>query len=104
MVQEEDTVVLCGDLSWGMSLQEAEPDFTFLHDLPGKKVLLKGNHDYWWETTAKMTRFFEERGFSDFSLLHNNCLFYGDVAFVVPEDGFWTRKKRGIMKKCCAGK
>lgn len=62
VVQEEDTVVLCGDLSWGMSLQEAEPDFTFLHALPGKKVLLKGNHDYWWETTAKMTRFFEGAG------------------------------------------
>lgn len=75
VVGPEDTVVLCGDLSWGMSLQEAEPDFAFLHTLPGKKIFLKGNHDYWWETTTKMTRFFAERGFYDFSVLHKQLLF-----------------------------
>ena len=99
MVREEDTVVLCGDLSWGMSLQEAEPDFAFLHALPGKKILLKGNHDYWWETTAKMTRFFEERGFSDFSVLHNNCLFYGDVALCGTRGWFLDEEKKGHNEK-----
>ena len=49
-VAPEDTVVLCGDLSWGMSLEEAREDFAFLNELPGRKVLLKGNHDYWWNT------------------------------------------------------
>ena len=47
-VREEDTVVLAGDISWAMSLKDAEADLRFFHDLPGKKILLKGNHDYWW--------------------------------------------------------
>ena len=81
VVQETDTVVLCGDISWGMSLQEAKPDFQFLQELlPGRKILLKGNHDYWWETVSKMTRFFEAEGLENFEFLHNNCLCYGDVA------------------------
>ena len=64
-VGPEDTVVLCGDLSWGMSLEEAKKDFAFLDALPGaRKLLLKGNHDYWWNTAAKMNRFFAESGFS----------------------------------------
>lgn len=81
VVEETDTVVLCGDISWGMSLPEAKPDFQFLQELlPGRKILLKGNHDYWWETVAKMTRFFEAEGLENFEFLHNNCLCYGDIA------------------------
>lgn len=79
-VAEEDTVVLCGDISWGMSLEEAEPDFAFLNALPGQKWLLKGNHDYWWTTASKMNRFFAEHGFDKLHILHNNCAFYGDAA------------------------
>lgn len=56
----EDTVVLCGDLSWGMSLEQAREDFAFLDALPGRKILLKGNHDYWWTTAAKMERFLQK--------------------------------------------
>ena len=59
-LREEDTVVLCGDSSWGMSLGEALSDLRFLQELPGQKVLLKGNHDYWWQTAAKMNAFLEE--------------------------------------------
>ena len=81
VVEETDTVVLCGDISWGMSLPEAKPDFQFLQELlPGRKILLKGNHDYWWETVAKMTRFFEAEGLENFEVLHNNCLCYRDIA------------------------
>lgn len=80
VVEPDDTVVLCGDLSWGMSLEQAEADFAFLDRLPGRKLLMKGNHDYWWTTAAKMKRFFEEKGFHSFSVLHNNCHFYGDIA------------------------
>ena len=79
-VKPEDTVVLCGDLSWGMSLEEAKKDLAFLNDLPGKKLLLKGNHDYWWTTASKMHNFFQENGFGNLELLHNNCQFYGDLA------------------------
>ena len=63
VVGPEDTVVLCGDMSWGMSLEEARADFAFLDALPGRKLLLKGNHDYWWNTASKMNRFFAENGF-----------------------------------------
>ena len=99
VVKAGDTVVLCGDLSWGMSLQEAEPDFAFLHTLPGKKIFLKGNHDYWWETTTKMTRFFAERGFSDFSVLHNNCFFYQGVALCGTRGWFLDEEKKGHNEK-----
>lgn len=80
-VREDDTVVLCGDLSWGMSLQEAEKDFAFLnHELPGEKWILKGNHDYWWGTANKMNSFFQEKGFTRLHILHNNCALYGETA------------------------
>ena len=79
-IQPEDTVVLCGDLSWGMSLEEAREDFAFLNELPGKKILLKGNHDYWWTTANKMNRFFQENSFTTLHILHNNCYFYDNFA------------------------
>ncbi len=79
-LEETDTVVLCGDLSWGMDLEEAEPDFAFLNELPGEKWIVKGNHDYWWNTASKMNAFFTYHGFRKLHILHNNCAFYGDVA------------------------
>lgn len=80
-VADGDTVVLCGDLSWGMNLEEARRDFEFLnHELPGEKWLLKGNHDYWWTTAAKMNGFFQANGLTRLHILHNNCTFYEDIA------------------------
>lgn len=72
-LDEQDTVVLCGDTSWGTGLEEALPDFQFLESLPGRKILLKGNHDYFWETASKQTRFFSEQGLTKLALLHNNA-------------------------------
>lgn len=80
VVSPEDTVVLGGDISWGISLTEAQSDFALLHSLPGRKLILKGNHDLWWETAAKMTRFMSEQGFDSLSFLHNNCGMYGGIA------------------------
>jgi len=76
----EDTLVLAGDTSWGMSLEEAEADFQFLDRFPCKKYLVKGNHDYWWTTAAKLHRFFDEKGIHTLDILHNNCFLYGDYA------------------------
>ena len=76
----EDTLVLAGDTSWGMSLEEAEADFRFLDQFPCKKYLVKGNHDYWWTTAAKLHRFFDEKGIHTLDILHNNCFLYGDYA------------------------
>ena len=74
LVAPEDTVVIPGDISWGMSLKEAEEDLRFLHELPGRKILSKGNHDYWWQTTAKLKNFFAEKGFTSLEILYNNAL------------------------------
>ena len=80
VLTEEDTLILAGDTSWGMSMEEAEADFRFLDQFPGRKLLVKGNHDYWWNTVSKMNRFFEEKGSRTLDFLHNNCFFYGDLA------------------------
>ena len=72
LIAPEDTVVLAGDFSWGMNLQQAEADFAFVHKLPGKKILLKGNHDYWWTSKKKMEDFFTAHGFDSLHILHNN--------------------------------
>ena len=76
LIQPEDTVILAGDISWGMTLQEAEPDFRFIDCLPGEKIILKGNHDYWWNSMKKMTDFFQEKNFKTLRILHNNCYAY----------------------------
>lgn len=89
---EDDVTVLCGDLSWGMDLEEAREDFLFLHSLPGKKIILKGNHDYWWSTASKAKRFFEENGIDSLEILHNNCFFYGDAAICGTRGWFYEEE------------
>ena len=80
VLTEDDVTVLCGDLSWGMGLEESLEDFRFIHALPGKKYIIKGNHDYWWNTASKMKKFFDANGLTSLEVLHNNCALYGDVA------------------------
>jgi predicted phosphohydrolase len=99
LVRPDDTVVLCGDLSWGMSLAEAQKDFAFLDALPGKKYLLKGNHDYWWTTAAKMNAFFAEQGFTTLHLLHNNCGTYGSLALCGTRGWFYEEERSGQNEK-----
>ena len=90
----EDTVVICGDISWGMSLEEAKQDFAFLNALPGgRKLLLKGNHDYWWTTAAKMKGFFEKNSFSTLDILHNNCHAYRDIALCGTRGWFYEEDR-----------
>lgn len=71
-ISEDDTVVLIGDLCWGKTLTESLDSFKFLNDLPGKKILLKGNHDFWWTTKSKMDVFFKKNNLSTLNILHNN--------------------------------
>ena len=98
-VEPQDTVVLCGDLSWGMSLEQARPDFAFLDALPGRKLLLKGNHDYWWTTASKMNAFFAENGFTTLHILHNNCYFYGETALCGTRGWFYEEEQSGHNEK-----
>lgn len=94
-VTEDDVTVLCGDLSWGMGLEETAPDFAFVDALPGKKIILKGNHDYWWTTAAKTKRFFAEKGIETIDILHNNCFFYGDYALCGTRGWFYEEERGG---------
>lgn len=80
IVSPEDTVVLAGDISWGMKLEDTREDFAYLHSLPGKKLILKGNHDYWWSTRTKIEKFWADCGFDDLSLVHNSACPVGEIA------------------------
>lgn len=71
-VKDEDTVIIPGDFSWAMNLIDAKPDFEYLNNLPGKKILLKGNHDYWWSTLLKMNNFIQENKYKNIFFLYNN--------------------------------
>lgn len=75
-VTAADTVIICGDISWALQLDEAKSDLHWLAELPGEKILLRGNHDYWWTSLKKMQQFTENR----FRFLQNNCLLAGGTA------------------------
>ena len=71
-VKQEDTVILAGDFSWATYLEGAYEDFKFINYLPGNKIMLKGNHDYWWTTITSMKKYLEENQFENIDFLHNN--------------------------------
>ena len=73
LVTYEDTVIIPGDISWALSLDEALSDLKFIDSLPGKKILGKGNHDFWWCTMKKHSEFFEKNEIKTISFLFNNA-------------------------------
>ena len=75
MLNDQDTLLICGDTSWAMSLDEAMADLDFLHGLPGKKIFIKGNHDYWWDSVSKLNSLY-----SDMVFLQNKCVPYNEYA------------------------
>ena len=80
VIGPEDTTVLLGDLSWALDLQGAKADFAWIDQIPGRKIILKGNHDYWWSTASKFYNFCEENDFSNQFILNNNHFDYNDFA------------------------
>lgn len=78
-VKPDDTVILPGDLSWATYLEDACRDFEFIHNLPGQKIITKGNHDYFFTTLSKMNKFLSENNFSTIKILQNNCFFVEDI-------------------------
>lgn len=80
VIQPEDTTVLLGDLSWALDLAHATDDFAWIDKIPGRKIILKGNHDYWWSTASKFYKFCEENNFSDQLILNNNHYEYNGWA------------------------
>lgn len=79
-VSQDDVVVLVGDTSWAIDFDELLPDLLFLHELPGTKILVKGNHDYWWQTVKKMNELLTQHQVDDILFLQNNHYVYDDVA------------------------
>ena len=86
-VKEDDVVILSGDLSWATYLEEAKEDFDFINSLPGKKYILKGNHDYWWTTTKKMNEFLMKNGYSNIFFIYNNAYDLGE--YVLAGTRYW---------------
>lgn len=86
-VTDDDTVIIAGDFSWAMYLEETVEDFKYINELPGKKILLKGNHDYWWETLTKMNNFLNVNKFKNIYFLHNN--FYEVENFLICGTRYW---------------
>lgn len=81
-VRENDVVILPGDFSWSMYLKDTFKDFKYLNELPGKKILLKGNHDYWWTTITSMKKYLKEMNFQNIDFLYNNYYEFEDNIIV----------------------
>ncbi len=92
-LNDDDLTVICGDISWGMSLDETLEDFKFIDRLPGRKIILKGNHDYWWSTATKAKKFFAENDITTIDILHNNCFKYENIALCGTRGWFYEESK-----------
>lgn len=95
VIGPEDTTVLLGDLSWSLDLPGAKEDFSFIDSIPGRKIILKGNHDYWWSTVAKFNKFCAENGFHDQFILNNNHYEHEGWAICGTRGWFFEEERSG---------
>ena len=95
VITPEDTTVLLGDLSWALGLEGAKADFSWINHIPGRKIILKGNHDYWWSTASKFYKFCQEQRFSDQFILNNNHYEYQDWAICGTRGWFFEEEVSG---------
>ncbi len=95
VIGPEDTTVLAGDLSWALDLSQAKEDFAFINSIPGRKIILKGNHDYWWSTATKFYKFCQDNGFENMYILNNNHYEYGGVALCGTRGWFFEEERSG---------
>ena len=95
VIGPEDTTVLLGDLSWALDLQQAREDFAFINAIPGRKIILKGNHDYWWSTAAKFYKFCQENGLENMHVLNNHHFEYDGIAICGTRGWFFEEEKSG---------
>ncbi len=96
-VTEKDLVILPGDFSWSTYLKDTYEDFSYLHSLPGKKLLLKGNHDYWWTTLKSMREFVKENGFDDIDFLYNTA--YEFENYIIAGTRGWSQSQEEDNEK-----
>lgn len=95
VLKPDDTIVLLGDLSWALGLEEATADFAWIDSIPGRKIILKGNHDYWWNTATKFNRFCKDNGFSNQFILNNNHYEYNGIAICGTRGWFFEEERSG---------
>lgn len=95
VIRPEDTTVLLGDLSWAMDFGNAREDFAFISAIPGRKIIIKGNHDYWWTTATKFYQFCKENSFENMFVLNNNCYDYDGIALCGTRGWFFEEEKHG---------
>lgn len=95
VIGPDDTTVLLGDLSWALDLESAAADFSWINEIPGRKIILKGNHDYWWSTAAKFYKFCEKNGFSNQWILNNNHFEYEGYAICGTRGWFYEEDRSG---------
>lgn len=95
VITDADTTVLLGDLSWALDLSTAKADFTWINEIPGRKIILKGNHDYWWSTASKFYKFCEENGFSNQFILNNNHYEYNGWGICGTRGWFFEEERSG---------
>ncbi len=95
VIGPDDTTVLLGDLSWSLDLSEATADFEFINRIPGRKIILKGNHDYWWNTATKFYKFCDEKSFCNMFILNNNHYVYEDFAICGTRGWFFEEDRSG---------
>lgn len=96
-VKEEDLVLLAGDFSWEMKLENTYKDFQFINNLPGKKLLLKGNHDLWWTTLKRMREFLKEKEFNNIDFIYNNS--YEFENYIIAGTRGWNLVSENIDDK-----
>lgn len=94
-ISDEDTTVLLGDLSWALDLDSALADFSWIDSIPGQKIILKGNHDYWWSTASKFYKFCADNGFSNQWILNNNHYVYDGWAICGTRGWFFEEERSG---------
>lgn len=96
VIGPSDTCVICGDVTWSMSLESSLEDFKFIDSLPGKKIILKGNHDYWWSTASKIKTYFSRHDIRTIEILHNNCFIIDHYA-VCGTRGWFYEEEKGVL-------
>ena len=87
IIKPDDVVILSGDFSWATYMEETKEDFDFLNSLPGKKFMIKGNHDYWWTTVRKMNEYMEVNDYKDINFIYNNAYDVGE--FLIAGTRYW---------------
>lgn len=98
-VKEDDVIVICGDISWAMGTDESIEDFKFIDSLPGKKIVLKGNHDYWFSTVSKIQSVFSENNISSIEILHNNSFQYKDISLCGTKGFFYDMDAKLLARE-----